>query len=134
MKIITESLRCAESFHKRPRFDTCLVRLPDGTHAIARLRMIFTCKADGTEWKVARVTLFKTVKSAHAVTGMRHVKEEKPGFIMLSWIIRSVFLSPTFEKASLGSQGFFVNDLIDSEDDVSDIYLRLRDVPDGSWF
>ena len=125
MGLVVEHLRCTESFHKRPRFDACLVRLSDGTFAFARLELIFTCKAAGNDWHIARVALFKTVAEGEkSVTGMRRVREDQFGFVMLSWIVHSVFLSPTFEKGSEKER--FVNDLVDSEDDPSDMFIRLR--------
>jgi hypothetical protein len=131
MKLITEYLRCAESFHKRPRYDECLVLQPDGVFAVVRLCFIFACKAANRDWKLARVRLLKTCSNeVDPATGMRRVKDERYGFIELKWIVRSLFLSKTHDRVG----EYFVNDLVDSEDDVSDVYLRLRSLSSKTWY
>lgn len=122
---LREFLRCSPKFYNRARYDTCLVQQPDGTAVFARLQAIFTCKAEGRLWRAARVTLFKTVQHSHETgIGMRRVREDLEGaFIETDWIIRCVFLSPTFENDF--PYDFFVNDLVD-EGNSSDIYLRLN--------
>jgi hypothetical protein len=129
MKLVPEYLRCTDNFHRRPRFDVCLVRQPNGTYIFARLELIFTCQAAGKDWKLARVTLFKTIEDAgKSATGMRRVRQDRAAFVMLSWIVRSVFLSPTFDKGTGATREWFVNDLVDSEDDPSDMYIRLKEL------
>jgi hypothetical protein len=131
MKLITETLRCNESFHKRPKFDNCLIKQSDGTYAFARLLCIFKCRAAGKEWHLARVRLFQTVaEEKKSPTGLRRVREERYGFIELSWIVRSIFLSSTFDRAG----EFFICNLVDSEESPSDVYLRLRELSDKSWY
>ena len=81
--------------------------------------------AQGQIWKCARVQKFQTTYLPHETfTGMRMVREENVAtFIHVDWIVRSVFLCPTF-----GENGeFFVNDLLD-KDAESDVYLRLKDI------
>jgi hypothetical protein len=125
--VATEVLRCTDSFYKRPRFDTCLVRLSDGSHTVARLRLVFTCEAQGQTWQVARVTLFKTIQAPEASpSGMYMLREDTEGaFIDIRWIVRSVFLSATFEPGC--PRDFWLNDLVDSASkDQHDLYLRLH--------
>jgi hypothetical protein len=126
-QLVTETLRCTQSFHKHERYDACLVKLSDGTHAVARLRMLFACEAHGQEWNLARVTLFKTVTTANQSSiGMRLLREDQEGaFIKTDWIVRSVFLCPTFEPSC--PRDFWLNDLVDSVGE-HDIYLRLQGV------
>jgi hypothetical protein len=125
MRLVVEHLQYTESFHKCPRFDACVVRLSDGTFTFAHLELIFTCKAVGKDWHIARVALFKTVvEGEKSVTGMRRVWEDQFGFVMLLWIIRSIFLFLTFEKGSEKER--FINNLVDSEDDPSDMFIQLQ--------
>jgi hypothetical protein len=131
MKLVKETIRCAEKFHGRPKFDNCLVRQSNGMYSIARMLSIFRCTAAGRSWNLARVRLYQTVGQPSAgLIGMRRVKEDRYGFIDLTWIIRSVFLSPTF----VARGEYFLNDLVDSDDNPSDMYLRLREIPQGSWY
>jgi hypothetical protein len=81
------------------------------------------------------VRLYRTVNAkigVHSPIGQRQVREERYGFIDVSWIIRSVFLSPTFVKAG----EYFVSDLVDSDANSSDIYLRLRElsIKGNDWY
>ncbi|KZS90436.1 hypothetical protein SISNIDRAFT_488320 [Sistotremastrum niveocremeum HHB9708] len=113
-----ENIRCAESFHNQERYDVVLVALPDKSYVYARMRLLFSCQVLGQDQQVACVTLLRTVipPSEHFI-GMRRVREDAAGsFIYLKWIVRSVYVQPTFDEEE---HDFFVNDVMDS-----DMYLR----------
>jgi hypothetical protein len=124
-QITTEHLRCSPDYYKRPRYDTCLVKLPTGKYTFARAKYLFSCKAGGRAWDLAFITTFTTKKGPNAsVTGMRSVQEDtKSCFIKASWIERSVLLTRDYKFNN--PSHFFVNDLIDKES-ASDTFLRLR--------
>jgi hypothetical protein len=107
-------VRCAEKFHKRPHFDVVLLKFPDGLYAYARLQLLFSCAAASQQHQVALVTQFETVAHpSSTVIGMRKVKEKTNGtFISPRWIVRTVYLEPTFER---NSDEWFVNDILDPD-------------------
>jgi hypothetical protein len=89
LTITTEYVRATSSFHNQPRYDTVLVRMPDGNNVFARVHRIFQFLAAEQVWKVALVTLFRTLQSPSASrTGMRLVREDlDSSFIEVSWIV-----------------------------------------------
>ena len=67
-----------------------LVKIPNGSLLLVRLKLIFTCvAADQTEYHLARVSTFKTISEGkNNVIGMRAVKEQDEyRFIRLDWIL-----------------------------------------------
>jgi hypothetical protein len=124
-------LQCTESFHKRPRYDEYLILQPDRVFAVVRLCYILACKAAGRDWKLAHVQLLKTCsKEVDPATGMQRVKNERYGFVELKWIVHSLFLSKMHDQVG----EYFVNNLVDSEDDLSDVYLQLCDLSSKTWY
>lgn len=122
-RIVTEYLRCSPNFYRRPRNDVCLVKMNDGQHIFARLQLIFSCMTSPRQWNLALVTLFKTIETPdQSVIGMREIKEDRDtSLIELDWIVRSVYISPTFDR----ERHYFVNDLVDA-DCAADVFLRLH--------
>jgi hypothetical protein len=108
-------IRCAEKFHKRKRYDVVLVKLPSGNFVLARLKVIFTCAAGGNIHKLARVSIFKTLSEGSSnIIGMRAVQEmNKYQFICLDWIVRSIYLEPTFDPIHMDY--WYVNDILDAD-------------------
>ena len=128
-QVLSEYLHCSTKFHGRDRSDTCLVQFNNKKYAFARLRLIFTCTVGSRTWRVARVTLFKTLdKPEDTYIGMRLVREDTHGaFVDIDWIVRSVFLSTLYDPQR--PHDYFINDLLDMNSQ-SDMFLRLRNVTD----
>jgi hypothetical protein len=86
--------------------------------------MIFTCVAGtpGIEVALALVTPFRTISDGPSnVIGMRAVREgHESRFILLDWIVRAVYLQPTFDNEG----DWYVNDIIDV-----DSFLLLNNHP-----
>lgn len=122
-----EILRCNPKFHGKPRYDPCLVHLPNGRYIFARLRMIFECKALNRTWRLARVTFFQT-HTPDARNNLRLLQEDDAGgFIDLSWIVRSVYMSPTYDPDT-EHRLFFASDAPDRSGDLLARYVALENV------
>jgi hypothetical protein len=120
MSVIHENLRCNKKFHGNERYDAVLVQDPDGGYFFARLRMLFQCGALGRQWYLALVTVFETeILPRDSRTGMRIVKESSERMLIdVSWVVRSVYMSPDYPR----DDGFQVSDLVNVD---GDLFIRL---------
>lgn len=128
-KDVTEYARATPSFHGHARFDTVLVKRPDGFHQFVELLCLFSTSAVGSDFRLALVFPFRTIENPlNSRTGMRLLeKESNSTFIKLEWIVRRVFICKDWGSVhdSDERQLYWVNDLIAND---ADMYLRLKSV------
>lgn len=124
-QVVQEIHRCNEEFFGKPRYDSVLIKYPDGSYGFARLLLVFQCTALGQTWSLARVAQFFThTTPKHSRTGMRLIQlESKGSFIDVSWIVRSVYMSPTYDPETK-DQLFYANDQV-KDHSTGDQFLRL---------
>lgn len=115
-------IRCSPQIHKRQRFDTVLIQMPEKLLP-ARLHLVFEVNAFGRLWKLARVSYFTplTRSAFDNLVGMHRYEENGTGYtIQLDTIARSCYMNPIADNT--GKQLFYLNDCITGD---VDLYLRI---------